>query len=388
MLGWLLFAALLVPPASQGDKAPVSKAPSDERLRQAWSYLLPDEQADAMAWLRAEAPELGTFQARLIRYAVELAGIDVGFFEAAGETPFFAPTTHAPRQPIPRTRLAPDDPVAQKVVKRMLRGVPAQVLVPSWRYDWGTGRVVYTADPEDPARLFENALHGYPPNADLAQAIVERALDDGKLRKEHAAFDHAYTDRDGRVYPLTLYDAWASGAEMEMPDVDCLGVVHTIDDEWRRWVGPVPPEKQDALYDLVGEHFSRARRHRGLRVALAMTYVVADARLRDGYPAHIDRLHSLWDEHASSPEELARALPSPEKWAEFLEKWSIAVDRSLEKTQAGQVRRATLLADSARVRALLVGILDELGALERTARPPLPKTPSKTPPKSPKDPPR
>jgi hypothetical protein len=356
--------------------------PSDERLRQAWSCLLPAEQADAMAWLAADAPHLGTFQANLVAHALDLAGIDAGFFEEAGDTPYFSPETHAPRQPIPRRRLAPDDAEARRVMQRMLRGVPAPALMAAWRYDWGTGSVVRTADPEDPTRLFENALAGYPPDADLAQALVERALDDGSLRKVHAAFEHAYTDRDGRVYPLTLYDAWASGTEMEMPDVDCLGVVHTIDDEWKRWVAPVPAARQDELYEVVGEHFARARRHRGLRTALAMTYLAGNPRLRDGYPAHLERLHSLWDKHASMPEDLALALPDPEGWAEFLEAWSIEVDHSLELTRAGQVRRATLQADAGRVRALLVRILTELGALERKARPALPPAePGKPPPK-------
>ena len=44
-------------------------------------------------------------------------------------------------------------------------------------------------------------------------------------RSALAAFGPAYTDRNGNVYPgVTLYDAWASGPEIEMPDVDVLGV--------------------------------------------------------------------------------------------------------------------------------------------------------------------
>jgi hypothetical protein len=380
-----LLVLFLLLPQVPGGKARAPEEPNDERLRQAWSFLLQAEQADAMAWLAAEAPHLGTFQAGLVAHALGFAEEDPGFFGRAGETPYFAPETHAPRQPIPRRRLVPDDARARRVTQGMLGGVPPPAFIAAWRYDWGTGLVLRTADPEDPARLFENALAGFPPDADLAQALVERAHDDGALRAVHAAFEHAYTDREGNVYPLSLYDAWASGTEMEMPDVDCLGIVHTIDDEWKRWVAPVPPSRQDALYEVVGEHFSRARRHRGLRTALAMTYLSGDARLRDGYPAHLERLHSLWDRHASMPEELARVLPDPAGWAEFLEAWSIEVDRSLELTRAGQVRRATLQADAGKLRALLVHILTELGALERTARPAPPKPPK--PPEDPEKPP-
>ena len=93
------------------------------------------------------------------------------------------------------------------------------------------------------------------------------------------------------------------------------------------------------------------------------------------YPAHLDRLHSLWDRHASTPADLAAALPGPGDWAEFLESWSLEVDTSLELTRAGQVRRATLTADAAAVRAFAVRILNEFGALERTSRPAPPPPP-------------
>jgi hypothetical protein len=241
--------------------------------------------------------------------------------------------------------------------------------------------VVRTGDDRDPTAIFENALRGYPPGTDLAQALVERALDDGSETKLFAAFGHAYTDREGIVYPgVTLYDAHGSGVEIEMPDVDSLGLIHDIDGEWKRWVAPVPATQHDELYKRLAEHFGRARRYRGLRQALAMTYVIGSAALRDSYAGHRDRLHTLWDTVASTPADLVPTLPdaSEKKWKDFLEKWSAKVDRDKKLTLAGQSRRAQLDRDSAAVRGTMIRVLEQMHAMERTSRPE-PPAPPETP---------
>jgi hypothetical protein len=42
-------------------------------------------------------------------------------------------------------------------------------------------RRVVSAD--EPQRIFENALRGHPPKLDLAEALVERMLDDGSQKQ-------------------------------------------------------------------------------------------------------------------------------------------------------------------------------------------------------------
>jgi hypothetical protein len=223
--------------------------------------------------------------------------------------------------------------------------------------------------------LFHNALAGFPPDLDLAVALIERALDDGKEQSALAAFAHAYTDRTGTVYPgITLYDALSSGLEIEMPDVDVLGVIHELSNDWKTWIAPVPDSQHRALYGKYGEHYAAAKQHRGLRTALATTFLSGTIALRDGYTGNRDRLHAWWDEHASTPEALAKELPSSAKWASFLEGWSKRIDDSADLTQRGIVRRATLDADAARVRQTVVLVLGEVGALGRKSRPP-PKPP-------------
>jgi hypothetical protein len=367
-------------PADKPPEQPPEKPaePSDERLREAFGFLTEAEQSDAEAYLRDALAHQGSFQQSLIDFALSLEPRDLSLLPAAAPTPFYAPDMHAPRQPIERKRLADDDPRAARQRKAMLASVPKTGLAAAWRYDWAKREVERVGVDRDPARVFFNALAGFPPNADLAQALVERALDDGAVQAALAAFGHAYTDRSGNVYPgLTLYDAWSSGTEMEMPDVDVLGVIHELAGDWKTWIAPVPDTQHDELYGKVFGYFQAAKRHRGLRTALAMTYLNGGIALRDGYGGHRDRFHTWWDEHASTPAELAGLLPKPDGWAAFLEQWSARIDNDATATQRGLVRRATLDADAARVRATAVAILKEFGALERKSRP-APPPPAET----------
>jgi len=356
------------------DKAATAKPElSEERLREAWSFLLPNEQEDAANYLRESARHLESFQQGLIDFALSLEPRDRSQLPIAAPTPFFAPELHAPGQPIARQRLNEDDSRAKKQRAKMLAAVPKTGLVSAWSYDWGAREVQRCGDDLDPTRVFFNALAGFAPDLDLGQALIERALDDGAQQKSLAAFSHAYTDRSGNVYPgLTLYDAWCSATEMEMPDVDVLGVIHTLADDWKTWVAPVPDSRHDALYAKVFTYFQPAKRHRGLRTALAMSFFSGSIALRDGYMGHRDRFHSFWDENGSLPEKLAAQLPDSERWAEFLEKWSERIDNDTPLTLRGQTRRATLDQDAERVRATALAILKEFGALDRKSRPPPP----------------
>lgn len=183
---WLAaILALAAPAMAQVKPASPKPAPSDERLREAWSFLLPAEQEDAANYLRESTRHLETFQQGLIDFALSLEPRDPGQLPSAPPTPFFAPEVHAPRQPIARTRLAEDDPRALKQRKKMLASVPKTGLDSAWRYDWGTLEVQRCGDDRDPTRVFFNALAGYPPDLDLGQALIERALDNGEIGRAH-----------------------------------------------------------------------------------------------------------------------------------------------------------------------------------------------------------
>jgi hypothetical protein len=239
-------------------------------------------------------------------------------------------------------------------------GRPRPAFVCAWRYEFGRGELRRAASWKDPERIFRNGLVGIPPDLYLAVALIERALDDGSQAKVLHAFGHAYTDRDGKVYPgLTLYDAWASGREIEMPDVDALGVVHSVLGDWASWRAPVPASRQDALYERIGELFVPARAHRALRHALAAAYLEGSPADCEGYETYLDNLHALWDDCRSTPEAMKERLPSPEGRAEFFAAWTKQGFEKGELFQKGLARRRALDAEVEDVRALLVRLLAE-----------------------------
>jgi hypothetical protein len=366
-LGVLLLAVGARGPAAQ------EPVPDDDAVRRAWSYLTPEEQAEAVAWFELEVDVLGTFQNGCSAYAIEASEVDPGFWPVEEPRAWFDPAEHAPAQPIPRRRLEPDASPARRMTAEVAEVRPPRRLRSAWVYDWASGDVRRRgprAGPAEVERVFANALAGFPPDADLAEALVLRALDTGEERVTLAAFAHAYTDRAGNVFPLSLYAAWSSGVEIEMPDVDTLGIAHDVLDEHRRWVAPVPTSKQKSLYKAIGERFADARRYRGLREALAACYVNADPVLWDGYGESLVRFHALWDAHASTPAKLAEDLPrDADDWTDYLAAWVKKVAKDRELRDRGLTRQATLAADAARVRARLVWVLEQLGAFERTKRP-------------------
>jgi hypothetical protein len=359
---WLAACALLACAAR-------AQEPGDADVRRAWSFATDSEREDVLARAEAEAAELDTLQRRLLRAALRLDERDFALFPAQPPLEYYDPALHAPAQPIARRWLAPDSADAVRERARRLAH-SAQRLRPAWCYDWALRDVVRCADREDVERRFENALAGFPPLLDLAQALVERALDGGEQAAALAAFAHAYTDRDGRVFPgVTLYDAWASGTEIEMPDVDVLGIVHELTGERRRWVAPVPARQHAELYRRVGELFAPAQRYRALRTAIARSFAVGSADLPRGYAAHLERFHALWRAHDSSPAAVAASLPGAAHESEFLERWTLACEEDAAVREAGSARRTNLDADARAVRALLVRALADVGAFERASRP-------------------
>ena len=363
MLNALVLTTLLAT-ASAPATAP-QDGPTNEEVTAAWSKLDLDTKKELIEWFRSEVVWLDTFQNRLVNYVLETQPRDAGLWPLVEPAPYYDPSLHAPAQPIQRKSLAPTSSAVVKKREEFFFRVPERKLDSAWIYDYGTRELRRTQRLDDPERLFKNALNGFRPDLDLAEALVERQLDDGAQQTYAVAFAHAYTDRLGGVYTgLTLYDAWASGARMEMPDVDCLGVLHDLKDDWKSYTAPVPGPKQKPLYDEVGELFQSIHRHRGLRYAMALSYLSGYPVLRDGYGPNLDRLHALWDTHESTPEKLLKDLPKVKDWESFLSKWVKKVDRSKKLLEAGTARRDTLHNDGLWVRHTMISVMTRAGVLE------------------------
>ena len=144
---------------------------------------------------------------------------------------------------------------------------------------------------------------------------------------------------------------------MEMPDVECLGIIHDLKDDWKTWKAPV--RKQDSLYDAIGELFFPARQHRGLRHALAVAYLVGSPDSLEAYAGSHLQLQALWEECASTPAKLSERLPDSKGWRNFLEDWSEHVKESGPLRTKAQNRSYALSRSAADIQGLALRILRE-----------------------------
>jgi hypothetical protein len=371
-----------------GDPQRSPAAAEDARARAAFAALEPGARRDVVDLLALYMEHSGTLQSALIAAAKRRQDRDPASWKVFERPAFYDPEVHAPGQPIPRHWLDADSDAVRAARKQILARCAPRPWTRGFLYDWKSGELVRVKSADEPARVFENALAGFAPDLDLVEALVERDLDDRSFAAEADAFGRAYTDRAGGVYPgLTLYDAYASGTEFEMPDVDVLGIVHALFPAVdQRWTAPIPSTQHDVLYPQVGERFSPYYRHRALRTALARTFAVGDAVLDDGYASMLDNFHALWEDCASLPETLRGRLPKPAGRDEFLAAWTARCQGPDSMYPAGQARHKALASEAPFVRASVIAALRELGALadepvksaEGGTDRPAPKSPDKS----------
>jgi hypothetical protein len=347
--------------------------PTDDELRLAWRSLPKEARVEAVEFFRLECSLLSdNFQKQLVDHVLATQERDPGLWPDLDPLPHFDPQVHAPGQPIPRRYLDYLDPAVIQVKQIMDPSARDRLLRPIFVYDWGTGELRRRAHLVDnPEAIFQNAMQGFLPSLPLAQEQCERLLDDGRERELLAAFAHAYTDRKGGIYPgVTLYDAWASEADKEMPDVDNLGIVHELLDDWKSWIAPVPGTQHDEFYDTVEELFVRAQRYRGLREALARAYLRGSAVPGDAYRANLVVLNAIWESVSSTPSALVGELPGAEDRDDYVEGWHKRLEEDSELEATARKRIAWLDASRDEVRGVLVRVLRELGAFDPPPPPP------------------
>jgi hypothetical protein len=342
-----------------------ARAGVQDEARARFDKLAAGEKQDLVDYLRSEIGHLGTFQASLVEYVLKEADRDPKAWPEEVQAPWFVSKEHTPENDIPRHPLDPESSQVTSLRRSLLGKAPSPRFQSGFRYDYSTRSVVRGKDWKSPERIFANALNGLPPDGDLVEALVERALDDGKEQKALTAFAHAYTDREGGVYSgITLYDAWGSGTEFETPDVDTLGIVHTVLGDWKTWRAPVDAKKQEKLFDTIGGLFVAAQRHRGLRHALAMTFLEGSAVLGEGYQPALDNLHALWEDTKSTPSELLPRLPESAQRDAFLAEWTKRCKANASLWEAALTRHRTLDEDGQAVKKLVLRILDEFAPVK------------------------
>lgn len=343
---------------------------TNTELQAIWTKLPAESRQEVSQWYQAEISAARTYQSQLVTFVLKGVQHDPKDWPVASEAPpLYEASLHAPAQIIKRRFVARPSRSQKAWIKKVFRARATEPAPPAWIYDYAQGSVVALAgdhlERSGPTHIFQLALVGRVPDSDLAQAIVAARLDKGGRRVAHQAFAHAYSDRAGKALrEVTLYDVWGSGLEMEMPDVECLGIVHEVLGDWKSWVAPVPPTQHDALYARIEEIFVDLRAEREMGQALAATYLQGEPPLAATYQAHRDRLHALWAQVGSNPSALVDDLPTTDAGLE--EFWTTrgkALDSDLALWQAGGVRRAALEADAVKVRETLVWVMRQLDLL-------------------------
>lgn len=196
------------------------------------------------------------------------------------------------------------------------------------RYDFATNEIVDLGVQETVDEEFWDLLAGNVPDTDLLAAWLMTQWDfDPKLDELADFFGHAYCDRLGAAFKhITIYDAFRSGATVEMPDTDVIAFARHIQND-RSFVAPIPPDRrQQKLYEAIKQAFVKLRDHRTLVESAARVFVNDEAALRPELEGLRLRLVYLFEENGSDPARIAKALATTKTRDGFIE----AMDKVFE----------------------------------------------------------
>ncbi len=274
-----------------------------------------------------EAAQQATLDAALLRIAaIEDATLQrIAAYGDANEAfpPMRERVHHEPSEFAPvapkRQRIARDDARTKKVRVEFPHVRLLRDLAPSVAYDWLHGEAALAPVPLTVRDRFANLCAGYPPTADRAVAKLLAVLDRDADQREIANWsEHAYADRDGRVFDgITLYEAWYSGRTVEVPDVDAIAFARRIL-ETEAFVSPIPDGKRrDRLYEQIRATLKKHREYRTLCESAAAAFVAAEPLLDPTYQPLVDRMQLLWSEHGHDPASFAKQLTESDR-AELL----------------------------------------------------------------------
>lgn len=217
-------------------------------------------------------------------------------------------------------------------VRTLLPGLTAEVA-----YDWATGKPAWLGETTAEDVRFSNLVHGWMPGADHAVAQVLATLDTDPHQRQLAEwFHHAYATLQGRVFQdISLYEAWYSGEQVDVPDVDAIAFARKVL-KTASFVSPIPDgRRRDRLYQQVRDAAVGHRQYRTLREVAAATFVSANPPVDPTYAPLIGRCHYLWAKTGYDPDAFAKVLAETGDRSTLLEN----VDQALKNDPAAHELR-------------------------------------------------
>jgi len=243
----------------------------------------------------------------LQRFSARLRGLAA--YPPLGKPVHFDPAQLAPAAP-PRTVVARDSAAGRAAAAQFHKPPFLDDLACAVVYDWAAGKAARCKDSLGPDEQFANLARGYPLGADQAVAQVLELLDDDPEQRQLAEyFEHLYADRDGHVFAgISLFDAYASGKLVEMPDVEAIAYARQFL-ATQSFVSPIPADRRrERLYQKIHAAMDEHRQVRTLRLVAAATFVRAAPSVDPTWQPLVDRCHYLWGECDFDPKAMAKRL--------------------------------------------------------------------------------
>ncbi|MBK8974502.1 MAG: hypothetical protein IPM29_01110 [Planctomycetes bacterium] len=275
----------------------------------------------------------------------------------------WASEEHAAGRAPSRTPIARDDPRWQRLAQRYARPPWLPELRREVDYDWADGRLV-RLQPLDYDALFANAAYGFAPGTDEALAGILLRLDRAggeRQRKLGTWFAHTYCDLEAHCYPgITLYDAWYSGEQVDVPDVDAIPFAWEILGQ-RSLRSPLSGPPRDRLYEAIRDAALEYRQHRTLLEAAAAAYVRAAPTMDPTYALLVPRFHYLFATRGDDVEAVVDVVRREGRDG-VIDEVDAAVRRpDGEAWQIREAHKTELATMELRIRRLAADALERLG---------------------------
>lgn len=246
-----------------------------------------------------------------------------------------------------RSRMAADSPRHQQV-RAAFPALPfLDDLQTAIVYDWRHARVARREQGLSYDSRFANALGGWPPDADLIVAHLLAEFDaDDRQHKLAEYFEHAWADLEARVYlDVTLFEAWCSGSQVDVPDVDAIPFATKILSD-RTFVSPIPAgARRTRLYEQIRTAAAEHRRYRSVVICAAVAALRAEPILDKSYADLVPRFHLAWVEAGGNLETMTRLVADAARDRDaFIAKTDAAVIREPAVLERRERRKRDLLA--------------------------------------------